>query len=141
MQRPIMNPSFVADPDAPGLDVPLYKRLGRLIGRLVMPVLHLLLMDPLSIGRPARETRDGTRMSRFMRGLLYRLACLPVLIGLTIAAMVYLGTHPLTASMQLDPASEGLYYDPVNFLSGDGTPLEAWVVPLVDAKKIVTDGD
>jgi pimeloyl-ACP methyl ester carboxylesterase len=31
----------------------------------------------------------------------------------------------------------GVYYDPVTFLSGDGTRLEGWIVPVLDARKVV----
>jgi len=49
---------------------------------------------------------------------------------------VYAGTHPPSELTITDPAAEGIYYDPVTFLSADGTRLEAWLVPLFDAKKI-----
>src|SRR5262249_29813903 len=37
--------------------------------------------------------------------------------------------------------SQGVYYDPVNFLSDDGARLEGWLVPVVDAKKVLEEKD
>jgi pimeloyl-ACP methyl ester carboxylesterase len=71
-----------------------------------------------------------------VRGLFYRLALMPVLLALVIGALVYTGTHPPHVPTVSDPAMYGIYFDPVTFLSADGTRLEAWLVPLFDARKI-----
>jgi alpha-beta hydrolase superfamily lysophospholipase len=38
-----------------------------------------------------------------------------------------------------DPSSMGIYYDPVNFLAADNTRLDGWLVPVVDAKKVLEE--
>src|SRR5438094_3021984 len=122
MQRPVMNPTFLDEEFSPQKKTwmdrlsPLF-RLLRLLGKI-------LLWDPVA-GRRVRALRieDGTPWQRFCRGLLYRLTFLPVLTALTVGALVYAGTHPRQMSNELDPNSQGIYYDPVTLRTDDGVRL------------------
>ena len=50
-------------------------------------------------------------------------------------------THPDRQIVSGDPLSFGVYYDPVNFLADDGARLEAWLVPVIDAKRVLEEKD
>ena len=137
MQRPIMNPTFL-DEEFPGRKKktlvdrlqPLFKLL-RFFGKI-------LLWDPLAVRRVrALRIEDGSPWQRFCRGLLYRLTFLPVFAVLTVAALVYAGTHPRQNSNEVDPNSQGIYYDAVTLRTDDGVRLEAWLVPVFEADQIL----
>jgi alpha/beta superfamily hydrolase len=135
MQRPVMNPSFVYD--SPAAKKPRRARFAwlwaglRFVGRLLMahPFGH----------RKAFRNEEGTRFSRFVRGLTYRMAFVPLLLAGFLAAIVLAATHPGRAVHGADPLSYGVYYDPVNFVSDDGARLDGWLVPVVDAKRILEE--
>ena len=42
-------------------------------------------------------------------------------------------------SIRLDPSAQGIYFDKVDFASADGVQLQAWVVPVIDAKKVLAE--
>jgi pimeloyl-ACP methyl ester carboxylesterase len=107
----------------------------RLVGRF-------LLTDPLAHWRSGNlRIDDGPRWSRWMRGVSYRLACLPILLILVTTTLVYCRTHPAVACSDLDPTSLGIYYDPVTFMSEDGSRLDGWLVPVLDAQHVLTERD
>jgi len=81
---------------------------------------------------------DGAPFVRIFRVLLYRLLFVPLALGGVVLALVYLGTHPPKVASILDPLSQGTYYDPLSFVSEDGSRLEGWLVPLLDAKMVVS---
>lgn len=137
MQRPVMNPMDLSDAAAPQ---GRWIRLGWL-WRIVKLLVRVLLTDPLAVRRQKLKVEEGTRLGRFIRGLLYRLAFVPVLLELIIIALVFTGTHPPRVAAQADPATQGIYYDPVNFLSDDGVSLEGWLVPAVDARVVIEQKD
>jgi predicted alpha/beta-fold hydrolase len=88
------------------------------------------------------RNEEGSRLSRFVRGFTYRLAFVPVILVIFLTALVFAATHPGNAPVVgSDPLSQGVYYDPVNFLSDDGARLEGWLVPVVDAKKVLEERD
>jgi predicted alpha/beta-fold hydrolase len=76
-----------------------------------------------------------------VRGLTYRLAFVPVVLVIFITALVFAATHPGASVVATDPLSFGVYYDPVNFLSDDGARLEGWLVPVIDAKRVIEERD
>jgi hypothetical protein len=128
-----MNPMFHEEASAE----PTRRRRRLLAGalRLLGGAFKLLLVKPFA-RRNKAHLEDASLFHRILRGLFYRVAMLPVLLVLAVIALVYAGTHPPHALTVTDPAAEGIYYDPVTFLSADGTRLDAWLVPLFDAKKI-----
>src|SRR5436305_609095 len=113
-----MNPSFVHEGPAPRRR--WFHRLRPLL-RGFSWFIRLFTRD--LFGRPSpRDLRIdvGTRLSRFVRGLLYRLMFAPVILSLIVIALVYTGTHPPAVASAMDPTYHGIYYDPVNFLADDG---------------------
>jgi acetyl esterase/lipase len=82
---------------------------------------------------------DGlTPASRFIRGLLYRLAFVPLLIALAVSGMIYAGSHPFPPPSDLDPTCQGIYYDAATLVTDDGVRLDAWLVPVVDATLVLS---
>src|SRR5437764_31476 len=143
MQRPMMDPTFVPEPIT-AKPRPRWRSLLRPAMSFGRKFLRVLFYDPLSHarlpGRAPREVRSSW-FNRFCHALLYRLAFVPVLVALTIAVLVYSGTHPTQYPSELDPSSEGIYYDPVTFLSEDGVRLEGWLVPVLEPKLVVSRKD
>ncbi|HYO10729.1 MAG TPA: alpha/beta fold hydrolase [Tepidisphaeraceae bacterium] len=138
MQRPVMNPSFVYDSPSkaraarPSRLAWLWKAL-RFVGRLLMT-------SPFG-KRQAFRNEEGTHAGRVFRALTYRLAFVPLLLAGFLAAIVAAATHPGRASGGVDPLSFGVYYDPVNFIADDGARLDGWLVPVLDAKRVLEEKD
>jgi pimeloyl-ACP methyl ester carboxylesterase len=99
---------------------------------------RVLLFNPLG-HKPHFRAEEGSRLSRIVRGLTYRLAFVPVLLVLFLTALVFAATHPGRSVVGQDPLAYGVYYDPVNFLSEDGAHLEGWLVPVLDAKRVLSE--
>ncbi len=133
MQRPVMNPTFFDE--TPVIQRPAGRRIP--IKRLLRWLVCLLLSHPLRRRRQEVSSDAGPLSSRIMRGLLYRLILLPFLIVSLVVVLVLWGTHPIPIRMDVDPGSEGIYYDPVRFLSEDGTALEAWLIPAIDERMVL----
>jgi pimeloyl-ACP methyl ester carboxylesterase len=136
-----MNPMFMEETEAAGAKAKKRRfrfqwgwilRGAKFVGRIFFT----------NIFRPNRarlRVEDGTPVQRFIRGLLYRLAFVPVVLVLFVIALVFAVTHPPHLPPETDPLVQGVYYDPVNFLSEDGTRLEGWLVPVYDAKRVLED--
>jgi predicted alpha/beta-fold hydrolase len=86
-----------------------------------------------------RRAKAAPPVPILVRGLLYRLMFLPILITLIASLLVYLATHPRTYVAQLDPITIGVYYDPVTLVAADGVRSDGWLAPAVDAKKILSE--
>jgi acetyl esterase/lipase len=136
MQRPVMNPTFFDESPAahPRRRRPL-RALAMAIWRCVRFVFKMLTYDPLS--RISFRVEEGTPASRFVRGLMYRLAFVPVLLAAAACAIVWAATHPRAANAEVDPASQGIYYEAITFVAPDQVRLEGWLVPLLDAKTVL----
>ena len=134
MQRPIMNPIF---PDASKskvkMPVPLWKRILNLPDTLV----KLLLADIFFWRSNRLRIEEGSVIGRVFHATLYRLLFVPLFTVLVVLAMVYLATHPPRPLTTADPQSMGIYYDKVDFKSADGTDLEGWLIPIIDANLII----
>ncbi len=132
-----MNPRF--EPHTP---LPLRRWMGALTvillaSRWCMRVLFFNLM-----GSQENQTLGvGSKTGRFLRGLCYRLLFLPVILSLIASALVYSGTHPPVAVSAMDPTWRGIYYDPVDFVSEDHTKLDAWLIPVLDAQRVLAERD
>ena len=75
-----------------------------------------------------------------VRGVFtYRLAFAPLLLVIFLTAVVLAATHPGRSIQGADPLSFGVYYDPVNFLADDGAHLDGWLVPVIDAKRVLEE--
>lgn len=143
MHRPVMNPSFVEEGDERRGQ---RRRLLRLAARVSLRALKLLsdvaFFDPLARARHRHfRIETGSTASRFVRGLLYRLAFLPLLLALMLAAIVWAATHPRALNAEVDPTAVGLYYDAVTCLTEDGVRIEGWLVPVVDARRVLEEKD
>lgn len=134
MNRPVMNPSFL-DEERPRPKGPSrWRRLAGLLGR----TLKLLFTNVMKRKHAVRD-ETGTPLSRFIRGLLYRLMLVPTILAVLVGVMVVTATHPKSAPGVVDPVSRGVYYDPVELLSLDNTKLEGWLVPVLDARRLVLE--
>ncbi|MGH7214175.1 MAG: alpha/beta hydrolase [Tepidisphaeraceae bacterium] len=149
MQRPVMDPTYLRDHDDDAADLPGGKRrkvrvfatVLRAVWRVTRAVFTLLLTELLFTRRRRGELQiqEGTAFSRFVRGLAYRAAFAPILAVLVAVALVFAGTHPQGAWGDLDPGSQAIHYDPVFFVSDDATRCEGWLVPVVDARRVLEE--
>jgi len=130
-----MNPSFLDDDHLPVTRRPSrWRRVFALFGKLVK-----LLFTDVRNRHPSLRDETGTRFSRFLRALLYRLMLVPTLLAVLVGILVVTATHPRSAPAVIDPVSRGVYYDPIEFLSLDNTKLEGWLVPVLDARRLVIE--
>lgn len=139
MQRPQMHPVFRAeDVTATKKKTPQWRIFfkTKVLGAF-KNALRLLVSSPVKLGRRAEVESRPPLVTRFVKGLAYRALFLPVLVALSCATLVFTGTHPTMVFSATDPATYGVYYDPVGFESQDGTRLEGWLAPVVDAKAIL----
>lgn len=132
-----MNPMLMDDetPARRPAAVSLWRRAARILWR----VGKVLFMDVLRRQRPVLVNEVGTPFSRFVRGFLYRMLFVPTILLVMVAILVVCATHPKPAPAVVDPISQGVYYDPVELLSLDNTKLEAWLVPVVDARRVLIE--
>ena len=136
MQRPVMNPTFTYDaPKQPK------KPPGRFawVSTIFRLFAKLLMAHPF--GNRQFRNEDGSKFSRMFRALTYRLAFVPVLLVGFIVAILFAATHPARSGSGADPLAYGIYYDPANFTAEDGAKLEGWLVPVLDAKKVLMEKD
>jgi len=130
-----MNPSFLDDHSSPNAPQPTrWKRYLKVFYRI-----GKLFLTDIFRRNPKIQDEVGTPFSRFMRKLLYRLMFVPTILAVLIGVLVVTATHPKPAPGIMDPVSQGVYYDPVELLSLDGTKLEGWLVPLVDARRVLAE--
>jgi pimeloyl-ACP methyl ester carboxylesterase len=101
----------------------------------------LLLIDLVVFRRPRLVIEDRSPLARLFHMAVYRMIFAPVALVLLVAALVWLGTHPEPVTASADPVAQGVYYDPITFNSLDNTRLEAWLVPVVDAKLVLEQKD
>lgn len=137
MKRPVMNPMFVVERrSATSLR---YSPL-RAVLRTMRLFFGLLLVDLRFWRARARVTmEEGSLVGRFVRGLTYRLLFAPVLVVGLVALLVFWGTHPPRTAGHSDPLSQGNYYDPVMIDSDGGVKLHGWLVPVIDAKRVLSE--
>jgi alpha-beta hydrolase superfamily lysophospholipase len=139
MQRPVMNPSFVQEDDGSSPKV-RWKFPWHLLLKPFKVAIAVMLADPFArLRRKGLKIDEGTAFSRATRALLYRLAFIPLILALFAVAMVYASTHPQTTPSQMDPMSVGLYYDPVSFSSTDDVRVDGWLVPAIDARRVLEE--
>jgi dienelactone hydrolase len=137
MERPSLNPSVVLE-TAKGRPAPKASVLRR-IGGVVLRALGLLLV-PLP-GSRAREAEEHSALVRVTRAIVFRLAAVPVVLALLVGALVYTGTHPPALPLRTDPSSLGLYFQEIRVTASDGVISPAWLVPTLDARRVLEDRD
>jgi hypothetical protein len=139
MQRPVMDPTFV------DLTLPTSKRVKywQVLLRVLKWFGRSLLNNPLAIRSPLAS--DGAKRPSIAKILVRMVVSwavfLPVLTGLMAFALVVLATHPTPPPTILDPNSQGCFFDQVSFNSQDGTSLSGWLVPAIDAKRVLSERD
>jgi pimeloyl-ACP methyl ester carboxylesterase len=136
MDRPVMNPTFTSEETPKPKAKPRFVRLTRLLRVLS----RLLLWTPFK-RRVAFRNEEGSKLGRFVRGLTYRLAFVPVVLVCFVIALVFGATHPGSVADTSDPMASGVYYDPVNFPADDGAAVEGWLVPVLDARRVLEGKD
>jgi dienelactone hydrolase len=136
-----MNPGFQESDAAVGADkLRSLKIVTRAAWRASRLFVRALLVNPIRVRRGEFRVDDGsTPAMRFLRGLLYRLAFVPIIVVLCVSALVYVATHPTQVACEADPTSIGLYFDPVKCVTEDGVRLDAWVIPVVDASRVLNE--
>jgi pimeloyl-ACP methyl ester carboxylesterase len=137
MQRPVMDPTFIHD--APGQAKPVRRKFAWL-WRLLRICVRILFFSPFAHKGNFRN-EEGTRLGRIFHGITYRLAFVPIILVMFLISLVFAATHPGQSGGTTDPLTFGVYYDPVNFLSEDGARLEGWLVPVIDAKRVLEEKD
>ena len=143
MQRPVMQPTFSADDLTPKKKkAPKWKAFFKnTVLAFFKWCVKSLLSSPVKLTRRADAAEKPPLAGRLLKGLAYRALFLPVLVALSAATLVFTGTHPNTAFSATDPATYGLYHEPVVVQSADGTHLEGWVAPVVSARSILEHGN
>jgi len=131
-----MNPNFALESAAAAKKARKSRfewlwRIFRFIGRL-------LTATPFGKSKQFRN-EDGSRLARLVRGLTYRLAFVPILLVMFLSALIFGATHPGRDANASMPIKVGVYYDPVNFVAEDGVRLEGWLIPVIDAKKVIAE--
>jgi pimeloyl-ACP methyl ester carboxylesterase len=130
-----MDPTFMYDaPSAP----PKAKKRFAWVWRLLKLFGRVLFFSPFG-HKASFRNEEGTRLGRFVRGLTYRMAFVPLILVIFLTALVFGVTHPGRAESSSNPLSYGIYYDPVNFVAEDGARLEGWLVPVIDAKRVLEE--
>jgi hypothetical protein len=130
-----MNPNFALESPSKGKGrKPRFEWL-RKIGRFI---LRLLLATPFGKAKQFRN-EEGSAASRLVRGLTYRLAFVPVLLVGFLTAMIFAATHPGRDPGASDPIKVGVYFDSVSFVADDGARLQGWLIPVMDAKRVIAE--
>jgi pimeloyl-ACP methyl ester carboxylesterase len=141
MQRPVMDPMLMLD------DEPLLPRRGQRsrahemlasAARAARWSARLLFSSPFRARRRDAEAVATPRISRWTRGLAYRMSFVPIFVALFASSLVYRGTHPVHFAGDKLPEVPGVFYETLEFNgTADGQPLMAWFVPVVDAKRVI----
>ena len=137
MQRPVMDPTFLKD-----LVDAKRRRRGpwQYVVRAARWAVRSLLSNPLIVRRPGEEFRPSPFKILARIALCWSIF-LPFLTVGMIVLLVWKGTHPGSPPALTDPNSQGCFYDPVTLLSEDGTELSGWLIPVVDAHRVVEEKD
>jgi hypothetical protein len=130
------------------------KSIGQLMGRFIFfPVFspRRYRRDNPKIQPQESDAVEGPRKGWFAShqalwlnmifGLSMRLLSTPLVLLICIAIMVYSSIHADRKSVVMTPDVMGLYYENVHFKSLDGTPLEGWYIPSLEAKDVLAEGD
>jgi len=140
MERPVMNPMFMQENEPP--KKPPKPKLWKVVAGVVWRVAKRIGQTVASalLAWPQKDRlriEDGTPIQRIVRGILYRLAFVPVVLVLFIVGLVFYVTHPQGKPPEADPSGYGMYYDSVKMTTEDGVELEGWIVPVLNARKVV----
>jgi hypothetical protein len=135
MQRPVMNPSFEKWEEKHSKIVAYWRYLvmgTKWLGRS-------LLRNPFAIKKT--EERRTSPWKVLLRMAVSWAIFLPSLTAVTCIVMVIQGTHPTPPPAVLDPNSQGCYFESVTFSGEDGTKLSGWLIPALDAHRVIIEKD
>ena len=138
MQRPMMDPTFVKDLVNAKRKRPAYLQF---LGKAFKWFGRSLVSNPLVVRRPDEQEKRVSLVKLGMRMLISWVIFVPLLAALATALLVFVGTHPKAPAVVADPASQGVYYEAVNFTSEDSVNLTGWLVPAIDARRVLEDRD
>jgi pimeloyl-ACP methyl ester carboxylesterase len=134
MDRPVLNPQIF--PDSPPPARP--RGILHLLLTAIRQFARILLLDLLDFSSKKKEPPSPRLI---LRACIHRLSIVPIMIALLVAGVVYLSTHPPALAVDMDPGTQGQYYEPVNLVSADGVRNEAWIIPALDAHQVISLGD
>jgi len=140
MQRPMMHPVFRAEDVTPvKKKTPKWKLFFTdTIFGFFKKIIKSLLSSPVRLGSRRSDAPEKPPLAaRFLKGLAYRALFLPILLVLSTSTLVFTGTHPSVVYSATDPNSFGTYAEGITFESEDGTHLDGWIAPVIDAHAIV----
>jgi hypothetical protein len=132
-----MNPAFFEEStSAPRAPRRPLRFVLMLLWKPIRLILRTLTYDPLMrIG--AFRAEEHSAAQKFVRALMYRLAFVPVMVAALSCAIVWVSTHPRSVTSEVDPAGQGIYYEPVTFVGAGNVRIEGWLVPVLDAKSVL----
>src|SRR5579859_5605258 len=116
MQRPMMDPTFVKDVVKAKRKPPAYLKF---VWKLARGFGRSLVSNPLTVKRPEEQERHISLIKIGVRMCISWVVFVPLLAALLSALLVFIGTHPSAPAVVADPASQGVYYDAVSFVSED----------------------
>ena len=99
-----------------------------------------LFSNPMPRRRRIVADDEGT-WGWLVREATSRLVFLPLLLAVVVAVLVFTGTHPPALPPGPGPISVGLYYEAVDFTSDDATKLRGWLIPAIDARRVLEGDD
>lgn len=138
MNRPMMDPTFVPDViEAKRRHVPIGKWLGK-AGKWFF---NWLLSNPLAIRKPGDEPVRFPVVKVAVRMVVFWSILLPLMLASVVVLTVYMGTHPTPQPIVAEPSSQGVYFEPTTLKSTDGTELAGWLIPAIDARRVVEEKD
>ena len=140
MQRPMMDPTFVMDL-AESKQQKKHIAWKRWLFSGIKAFWGWLVSNPFTVSRPGEQKRRVSVWSILLRTTVMWIILLPLLLGGTLVLLIRQATHPPAASVAADPNSQGLYFETVHFTSSDGTPLTGWLVPALDARRVLDEKD
>ena len=135
MQRPMMDPMFVdKHHKGGGAGLAVFK----MVAFSIKWFFRFLVSNPFSVKKNQLEppVRPGRLLVRVAASWL---VFLPFVLAGTAFVLVYAATHPKAPAALTDPNSQGVFFDPVEFVSGDGTKLNGWLIPEINAKRVLDD--
>jgi hypothetical protein len=135
-----MEPTFVKELVEP---VPVRTRglVWRSIAKGLRWFWRSLLSNPFAICPAGQEARTWAPWKVAIRMAICWTILIPILLGLTTVLSVFMGVHPSTPAVSADPASQGVYFENANLTSTDGTRLDAWIIPAIDAQRVIDEKD
>jgi pimeloyl-ACP methyl ester carboxylesterase len=131
-----MNPTFFEESTNSSSRRRPLRALWMVFWKPIRSFLRFLTYDPLMHTRGFRA-EEHSGVQKFIRAFMYRLAFVPVLLAAISCAIVWVSTHPRSVTTEIDPAGQGIYYEPVTFVGAGNVRIEGWLVPVLEAKAVL----